>query len=257
MLEMENHMATSAQLCTSGEELFLPDRQTLIASVDISSLFSAGVLTRCDHRDSWLDELAQAERAQIGDVCEKRYTEFAAGRSQARRLIASLTGVSETLLIGEYRQPVWPRSVIGSISHSDLYCAVAVAPKSVLDGIGIDVEPFEELVPEVADVVLTDLEQSATAGLDKLLAQSGRDPLGGKAHKLIFSIKEAIYKCCHSRVRAFIDFKQCNVTLDPDNCAYHAVVDCHDHNGDSVHLEIRGKWLISCGHIFAGAEFRA
>ena len=128
-------MATSPQLSTSAEELFLPDRQKLISSVDISSLFTAGVLSRCDHRDSWLNELTPGEKAQIGDVCEKRYAEFAAGRCQARQLIEVLTGVSETLLIGEFRQPLWPAAVTGSISHSDNYCAVAVAPKSLLDGI--------------------------------------------------------------------------------------------------------------------------
>ena len=187
-------MATSTQLSTSGEALFLPDRQRFSSSVDISSLFTAGVLTRCEHRDSWLDELAPAEKKQIGDVCEKRYSEFAAGRSQAWQLITSLTGVADTLLIGEYRQPIWPAEVTGSISHSDEYCAVAVAPKSVLDGLGLDVEPFEDLDTDVAEVVLTDAELASTAVIDSRLVRSGAAPLGGKTHKLIFSIKEAIYK---------------------------------------------------------------
>lgn len=250
-------MATAAQLTTSGEELFLPDRQKLISSVDISSLFVAGVLTRCDHRDGWVDELTPVEKSQIGDVCGKRYAEFAAGRSQARQLIAALTGVAETLKIGDFRQPLWPRSVTGSISHSDNYCAVAVAPISVLDGLGIDVEPFEELDADVAEVVLTDSELAATAANDKARIQSGREALGGKAHKLIFSIKEAIYKCCYPQVQAFIDFKQCNVTLDTDLCEYRAVIDCHNSSGAPVHMEISGKWLIESGHIFAGAEYNA
>ena len=250
-------MATSAQLCTAGEALFLPDRQTLISSVDISSLFAAGVLTRCDHRDIWQDELTPMEREQIGDVCEKRFTEFAAGRSQARQLIASLTGVAESLQIGEFRQPLWPDSVTGSISHSDSYCAVAVAPRYVLDGIGIDVEPFEDLDADVADVVLTEAEQATTAAVDHLLVESGRQPMGAKAHKLIFSIKEAIYKCCYPQVRAFIDFKECNVSLDVDNCTYHAVIDCTDYKNQSLHLEVTGKWLIDSGHIFAAAEYKA
>ena len=250
-------MATSAQLNTSGEALFLPDRQKLISSIDISSLFATGVLTRCDHRDGWIDELTPTEKAQIGDVCEKRYAEFAAGRSQARQLIAALTGVAETLSIGEYRQPLWPDTVVGSISHSDLYCAVAVAPGSLLGGIGIDVEPYEDLDADVADVVLTDAEYRAITGLDKLQRQSGREPMGSKAHKLIFSIKEAVYKCCYPRVRAFIDFKQCNVSLDVESCSYQAVIDCLNYKGQQVHLEIHGRWLIESDHIFAGAQIRA
>lgn len=250
-------MATSTQLSTSGEALFLPDRQRLLSSVDISALFTSGVLTRCDHRDGWLDELTPVEKKQIGDVCEKRYSEFAAGRSQARQLIAALTGVAETLLIGEYRQPLWPRAVTGSISHSDNYCAVAIAPKSVLDSVGLDVEPFEALDADVADVVLTEAEHASTAVIDNMLLQSGREALGGKAHKLIFSIKEAVYKCCYPEVQAFIDFHQCNVSLDVDNQSYLAVIDCHNSNGDPVQMEITGSWLIESGHIFAGAEYRA
>lgn len=250
-------MATSAQLHTSGEALFLPDRQKLISSIDISSLFATDVLTRCDHRDCWLDELTPAEKSRIGDVCEKRYAEFAAGRSQARQLMATLTGVAESLLIGDYRQPLWPDAIVGSISHSDLYCAVAVAPSTLLDGIGIDVEPYEDLDSDVADVVLTDAEKTMTAGVDKLLQQSGREPVGSKAHKLIFSIKEAIYKCCYPSVQAFIDFKQCNVSLDVESCSYDAVIDCLNNKGERVNLEIHGRWLIDSDHIFAGAQFRA
>lgn len=250
-------MATSTQLSTSGEDIFLPDRQKLLSSVDISSLFVAGVLTRCDHRDIWLDELTPGEKNQIGDVCEKRYSEFAAGRSQARQLIASLTGVAETLLIGSYRQPIWPPAVIGSISHSDEFCAVAVAPRTVLDGLGIDVEPFEDLDADVADVILTDAEHESTAEIDSQLVRSGAAPIGGKAHKLIFSIKEAIYKCCYPKVKAFIDFKQCNVLLDVASQSYQAVIDCQDAKGNPVHLEINGKWLIEFDHIFASAEYPA
>ncbi len=273
-------MATSSQLSTSGEALFLPDRQKLNSSVDISALFSAGVLTCCDHRDCWQDELAPQEKIQIGDVCEKRYAEFAAGRSQARQLIAALTSTAEPLLIGDYRQPLWPENVIGSISHSDHYCAVAVVATNgstvTLEGLGIDVEPFEDLDPEVADIVITDAERAATAEFDKVFELSGtaplvdekaiasdpgnvrfiKKPVSSKAHKLIFSIKEAIFKCCYSKVQTFIDFKQCEVKLDLASRTHQSVIRCKDINDQEVHLEITGKWMIESGHIFASAELR-
>ena len=165
--------------------------------------------------------------------------------------------MAETLLIGSYRQPILPPAVIGSISHSDEFCAVAVAPRTVLDGLGIDVEPFEDLDADVADVVLTDAEHESTAEIDSQLVRSGAAPIGGKAHKLIFSIKEAIYKCCYPKVKAFIDFKQCNVLLDVASQSYQAVIDCQDAKGNPVHLEINGKWLIEFDHIFASAEYPA
>ena len=259
-------MATSAQLSSAGEAMFLPDRQQSTVSVDISTIFSAGILTRYDHRDSWVDQLTPVEKAQIGDVCEKRYAEFAAGRSQARQLIAALTGVAETLPVGEYRQPLWPQSVIGSISHSDDYCAVAVSRRSVVTGLGVDVEPYEDLDADVADIVLTDSELATTRTRDAMASTMGntlvdealidKTLVGGKAHKLIFSIKEAIYKCCYPQVRAFIDFKQCEVTLDPQTRSYKGVIDCCNADDQPVHLEVTGKWMIEAGHIFASAEFR-
>ena len=78
---------------------------------------------------------------------------------------------------------------------------------------------------------------------------------GGKSHKLIFSIKEAIYKCCYPQVRAFIDFKQCEVTLDLETNSYVGLIDCNNAEDQPVHLQIAGKWMIKAGHIFASAEY--
>ena len=168
--------------------------------------------------------------------------------------------------VGEYRQPLWPQSVIGSISHSDDYCAVAVSRRSVVTGLGVDVEPYEDLDADVADIVLTDSELAATRTRDAMASTMGTTLVdealidnalvGGKVHKLIFSIKEAIYKCCYPQVRAFIDFKQCEVTLDLQTRSYKGVIDCRNADDQPVHLEVTGKWMIEAGHIFASAEFR-
>ena len=158
-------------------------------------------------------------------------------------------------MIGDYRQPLWPENIIGSISHSDNYCAVAVAPVSVLTSLGLDVEPYEGLDPEVADVVLTERELASTAQSDRELVKAGCTAMGARAHKLIFSIKEAAYKCCYPQVRAFIDFKQCEVTLDVNARTYTAVIDCNHANGLPMHLEVSGRWMVECEHIFASAEY--
>ena len=259
-------MATSLQQTASSEELFLPERQRLQNSPDISSLFSDGVLTRCEHQDSWQEELTPQEKIQIGDVCDKRYAEFAAGRSQARQLIATLTGTAEQLLIGEFRQPLWPESVIGSISHSDSFCAVAVAATDQYIGLGIDVEPFEPLDDDVADIVLTAAERESIQALalssvpvtDQLpgerSTQMARPMSESQAAKLIFSIKEAIYKCCYPQVKVFIDFKQCEVRLDFESCTYHSVISFEDASGQTVSMPVFGKWMIEAGHIFSSAQ---
>jgi 4'-phosphopantetheinyl transferase EntD len=226
---------------TSGEEEFLPAPQLTTAAPDISGLFPAGVLTLCEHQASWSTDITPDEREQLGDVCEKRFVEFCAGRSQARRLIAMINGTAQPLLIGDYRQPLWPADVSGSISHSDHFCAVAVAPKSQVADLGIDVETCEALDPDVVELVLTDNEIEQTENSEDWV------------RKLIFSIKESNYKCCYSRVRAFIDFKQCEVSLDLANQCYVSEIHCVDANQRDVHMQLKGKWLVDAGHIFSSA----
>lgn len=233
-----NYAASSADLIESE---FLPAKQFTHSAPDVSGLFPDGVLTLVEHRDSWPTELAKAERVQLGDVCGKRLAEFAAGRQQARRLISTITGTAEPLLVGDYRQPLWPQGIIGSISHSDDYCAVAVASTGLIQDLGIDVETFEALNPEVEDLVLTASEMEATKSLE------------GWVRKLIFSIKESNYKCCYRRVKAFIDFKQCEVALDLDSQVHRSVIRCNNHLGQPVTIHAEGKWKIETGHIFTSA----
>jgi len=241
-LNNEGAVATSN---TSGEEEFLPARQLTETAPDISGLFPSGVLTLCEHRASWATDITRQEREQLGDVCEKRFAEFCAGRSQARRLIAMVNGTAQPLLIGNYRQPVWPSDVAGSISHSDHYCAVAVAPKDKVADLGIDVETFEALDPDVVDLVLTDNEVKQTENCEDWV------------RKLIFSIKESNYKCCYPQVRTYIDFKQCEVTLDLAGQRYQSEIRCSTANNRDVQITVTGKWLVEANHIFSSAVLAA
>lgn len=234
-------MRDAASSSQWSEMEFLPARQTTQAAPDISSLFPDGVLTLVEHRDNWSKALAPAERAQLGDVCEKRQAEYAAGRNQARRLIAVLTGTAEPLLAGDYRQPLWPEGIAGSISHSDDFCGVAVARDSTIADLGIDVETFESLDPDVEEFVLTPTELKAAKNLPDWVS------------KLIFSIKESNYKCCYHRVQAFIDFKQCEVILDIDTQTYTSHIQCNNADGEPLSLQVRGGWLIEADHIFTSA----
>jgi 4'-phosphopantetheinyl transferase EntD len=136
---------------------------------------------------------------------------------------------------------LWPDGVIGSISHSDDFCAVAVASTQSISDLGIDVETLEALNPEVEDVVLTEAELHATESME------------GWVRKLIFSIKESNYKCCYHMVKAFIDFKQCEVVLDMDRQAYQSRIICNNHLGKELRISVQGRWMLESGHIFTSA----
>lgn len=233
-----------ASVVTAGEGVFLPAGGAVAIAPDISGLFPGGVLTACEVRDKWSDQLLPAESQQLGDVCEKRRAEYSAGRNCARRLLVAMHADPVALLSGDYRQPLWPAGFVGSISHADEICAVALARSTEIDSLGIDVEVFEELDDAVTDLVLTRAEQRATRYEQKWV------------RKLIFSIKESNYKCCYHRVRAFIDFQQCEVRLDMREQSFHSLISCTGQRGQQMQIRTEGRWMIEAGHIFTSAFYR-
>ena len=71
--------------------------------------------------------------------------------------------------------------------------AAAVAREDALSGVGIDIEPSERLPDGIADLVASEEELAAFAGV----------AFGEKA---ILSIKEAVYKAVHARDGIFLEF---------------------------------------------------
>ena len=100
-----------------------------------------------------------------------RAARFRAGR----RLVAQLIGEEyATMPRGPRGAPVWPDGVVGSITHTQEYAAVAIASSHAVDSLGIDAEPMVVLPPETVAVVsnpreLTELGRSA-GGRAALLA---------------------------------------------------------------------------------------
>jgi 4'-phosphopantetheinyl transferase EntD len=233
-----------ATIATAGESPFRPAAGIAATAPDISGLFPDGVLTACEVRENWSDVLLPLEARQLGDVCDKRRAEYAAGRNCARRLLVALHGDLVPLLTGAYRQPLWPEGFVGSISHADDICAVALAKTDEIESLGIDVELLEPLDDAVTDLVLTPAEQRAIRDEESWVA------------KLIFSIKESNYKCCYHRVRAFIDFQQCEVQLNMRDQSFTSVIACTSYQGEQLQIRTEGRWLIEVGHIFTSAVYR-
>ena len=59
------------------------------------------------------------------------------------------------------RVPIWPDDLVGSITHTDLWAAAAVARRDQgFVAIGIDLEPADALPPELSASVCTPEEQA-------------------------------------------------------------------------------------------------
>jgi 4'-phosphopantetheinyl transferase EntD len=147
------------------------------------------------------DLLPGEERAVTRAVASRR-REFCAGRGCARKAMAALGARAAPILQGEDRAPVWPDGLVGSITHTDAWCAAAVARTS--DGIralGLDVEPAEPIDPALLRIICLPQERALAA----------RDSLLGR---LLFSAKESAYKAQYQLSRTLLGFHAMQVLLD-------------------------------------------
>lgn len=143
--------------------------------------------------------LTADELQQIARAVPMRRLEFAAGRQLARRLLDDMGQGIDALVSDADRVPRWPPSVVGSITHCRSLCAVAVVPRALSLGIGLDVEPAKPMKPELLPMILRESE------LARVHAWPARwRELAGI---LTFSAKESLYKSIYPVHRVFLDFR--------------------------------------------------
>jgi 4'-phosphopantetheinyl transferase EntD len=123
-----------------------------------------------------------------------------AARIVARQLLMQLGYAGCPLPRSSSGAPVWPAGVIGSLTHDSRVAIAAVGLRRDIGAIGIDVEPAENLPPELLDMVATPQERSRLAD----------DPYRGR---LLFTAKEAVYKAVHPLDQTFLDHHDVQVDL--------------------------------------------
>ena len=110
---------------------------------------------------------------------------------------------------GQDRQPVWPKGIVGSITHTDNHCAAAVGRlSSGIGSVGIDLEPDNSLPTDILGLVCRPEE--------RLWLQE--QPIGrrGLLAKVIFSAKECAYKAQYPLSRDMLEFHDFRIRLDCD-----------------------------------------
>jgi 4'-phosphopantetheinyl transferase EntD len=188
----------SVKMCAVGSNLAK-------LSTRLNGLFPAGALT-AEMREGGDASLLFPEEAQfLGKAVPKRVQEFAAGRLCARRLLAEFGIVDFPLKVADDRQPIWPSTLIGSITHTRGFCAAVVGQKILFTAIGIDCEVAGSVKEEIWPKILTPAE---TLWL-RSLARSQQ----AAAATLIFSAKEAFYKCQYPLVCERLGFGDASVAV--------------------------------------------
>jgi 4'-phosphopantetheinyl transferase EntD len=188
------------------------------------------------------------EAIKVARAVEKRRREFVAGRVCARRAMAALGLPPAPILAGEDRAPVWPQGVIGTITHTDTYCAAAIAREGRgVRALGLDVEPDTPLNLALLKTIALPEERDAIAARPE--AERGR--LG----KLLFSAKECAYKCQYALTRTFFGFSGMRVDLDLERGEFVAVFQREAGEfrpGDAL----RGKLLVEGGYVMTAMALR-
>lgn len=152
----------------------------------------------------WHD-LDPREFEAVRGAVPQRLSEFAAGRRFARTALAELGVNGSPLLVNLDRSPRWPAGVIGSITHSRNYCAVAVARAERYRAIGIDAQHVDAVEPHLWNVFCTEEE------IDEINQQ---DPQFRKSlAAMIFSAKESYFKASYPIHKEWIGFHDLRVHL--------------------------------------------
>jgi 4'-phosphopantetheinyl transferase EntD len=129
------------------------------------------------------------EKKLISSFSLGRKREFTAGRVLARRAFIDLGEEPCSILSDETGCPLWPESIVGSISHKGNNCCVLVGLRKKVASVGIDIELQEPLPQEMWSSFSTNEEVSQknfTNYSDEHFAN------------IIFSVKEAFYKCINT-----------------------------------------------------------
>jgi 4'-phosphopantetheinyl transferase EntD len=147
--------------------------------------------------------LLPAEAACLGRAVKKRVEEFAAGRLCARRALAEFGIEDFALRVRSDRQPQWPATLVGSITHTQGLCAAVAAERRRFAGVGLDSEVVGHVKRDIWEKICVEREIDWLASL----------PGAGQslAAALIFAAKEAFYKCQYPVTGEFLSFHDVEV----------------------------------------------
>ncbi|MDX6609372.1 MAG: hypothetical protein QOF85_1297 [Solirubrobacterales bacterium] len=182
-------------------------------------------------------ELFPEEEAAVGHSVEKRRREFVTARACARRALSQLGYPAQPIPSGARGEPVWPTGIVGSITHCAGYRACAVAPATELLALGVDAE-VDDPLPErlIGDIALPEERRWIEAA-------AAADP-GISWDRLLFSIKESIYKAWFPLARSWLGFEDASVAIDRDRGTFSASLLVPGPTLGGRHLDgFSGRWL--------------
>lgn len=214
---------------------------------EILPQYVAVAATRCEIEA----ELFPEERRVVDGANDGRRREFVTARACAHTALARLGLPPQAIPCGERGAPQWPAGIIGSITHCDGYWACAAGHLADVGAIGIDAEPNFPLPRGVLDKIVLPEECAWLCDLADDAPEVCWD-------RLVFSIKESVYKAWFPLARRWLGFGDVVITIDRQHNTFVARFRVP---GPSVERQpltgFSGGWLVRNGLLLAATVLPA
>ena len=175
-------------------------------SAAFAGLFPSGVVAAELRAPADAAQLLPEEAACVSkQAVPKRMREFTGGRLCARRALEEFRVCGFPVRMAGDRQPLWPEPLIGSITHTTGLCAAAVAERRRLRALGLDTELADAAKEDLWPTLCTAAELAWIETLPRLRRSA--------AVTLIFSAKEAFYKCQYPLAGEWLNFHDVSVAV--------------------------------------------
>ncbi|HEX2853971.1 MAG TPA: 4'-phosphopantetheinyl transferase superfamily protein [Opitutaceae bacterium] len=201
----------------------------------VSEMFPGSCSVAVEGFDHTVEKLSVEEARVVANASPGRRREFAAGRAAAKRALARLGIYCPGIPAGRDRAPQWPPNVVGSISHAHGVAIAVVSRSAEVLGLGIDVERTGAVSGEVVPLLLTGSEQQWL----RVQATKGAEAWA----TMLFSAKEAFFKFQYPATKAWIDFRDVEVSIRSET-----EFDIRILGALRIHQRatFRGRFLLSC-----------
>ncbi|GAA4476531.1 4'-phosphopantetheinyl transferase [Rhodococcus olei] len=190
-----------------------------------------------------------SEAALIARAVDKRRREFVTVRHCAREAMGKLGVEPAPILKGERGVPLFPRGVVGSLTHCDGYRGAVLGYSMAVRSVGIDAEPHGPLPDGVLDAVSLPAEREWLAGAGE----------GIHWDRLLFCAKEATYKAWFPLTHRWLGFEDAHITFalersgeDGTTGTFHSDLLISGETNDGPPLSsFDGRWLVDGGLVIA------
>jgi len=189
--------------------------------------------------DAQIQQAKSTEFEALGRAVPKRMQEFSVGRHTARLALAKLGYRDAEILIGKHREPLAPAGSLLSITHDDQHAIAIVADTRHYLGLGVDIADVRGLDPALIHSICRGSDLEGLAPGETLMQRA----------KLVFCLKEALFKAIFPQVRQWMDFSQSELCVDHETGSFNARI----FNANGELLVLKGEWR---GRFVKSAEGR-